>query len=120
LSGNATHSLFATPRTLTLLMRKQCPRSQVIWYDAVTTEGKLIWQNTLNDLNWPFFDATDAIFINYSWKVQLSKHMCHYTDVTMSNTSAFMALMGHGMLDMPWLLSISSNLFKSVCLVVLK
>ncbi|EIE20293.1 glycoside hydrolase, partial [Coccomyxa subellipsoidea C-169] len=55
-------------RLLTQLMRQQCPRSQVIWYDAVTTEGKLIWQNTLNDLNRPFLDATDAIFINYSWK----------------------------------------------------
>ncbi len=50
-------------------MRQQCSRSQVIWYDAITTEGSLTWQNTLNELNRPFFDAADAIFINYSWKV---------------------------------------------------
>lgn len=42
--------------------------SQVIWYDAVTTEGKLEWQDTLSVLNKPFFDACDAIFINYTWK----------------------------------------------------
>jgi len=51
-------------------MRQQCPWSQVIWYDAVTVEGSLTWQNTLNELNRAFFDATDAIFINYAWKVQ--------------------------------------------------
>ncbi|EFN54696.1 hypothetical protein CHLNCDRAFT_53027 [Chlorella variabilis] len=37
-------------------------------YDAVTTEGKLKWQNTLSRLNRPFFDACDAIWVNYTWK----------------------------------------------------
>ena len=37
-------------------------------YDAVTTEGILHWQDTVNDLNQPFFEAADAIFINYTWK----------------------------------------------------
>lgn len=37
-------------------------------YDAVTTEGILDWQDTVNDLNLPFFEAADAIFINYTWK----------------------------------------------------
>ena len=37
-------------------------------YDAVTTEGILQWQDTLNHLNMPFFEAADAIFINYTWK----------------------------------------------------
>ena len=44
------------------------PGSQVIWYDAVTTSGVLEWQDTLNKHNLPFFDAADAIFINYTWK----------------------------------------------------
>ncbi|GAX77946.1 hypothetical protein CEUSTIGMA_g5388.t1 [Chlamydomonas eustigma] len=39
----------------------------VIWYDAVTTEGWLEWQNNLTPLNLPFFDATDALFVNYAW-----------------------------------------------------
>lgn len=56
-------------RTLKTAMRERCSRSQVIWYDAVTTEGKLKWQNTLNALNRPFFDTCDAIFVNYAWKV---------------------------------------------------
>ena len=53
-------------------MRAACSRSQVIWYDAVTTEGHLKWQNTLNALNRPFFEASDAIFINYAWKVSIA------------------------------------------------
>lgn len=42
-------------------------QSYVIWYDSVTINGDLIWQNELNDLNKPFFDITDGIFLNYSW-----------------------------------------------------
>lgn len=42
--------------------------SEVIWYDAVTIEGKLQWQDELTCLNKPFFDACDGIFINYTWK----------------------------------------------------
>jgi mannosyl-glycoprotein endo-beta-N-acetylglucosaminidase len=42
--------------------------SQVMWYDAVTMEGKLQWQDGLTALNKPFFDACDSIFINYTWK----------------------------------------------------
>ncbi len=56
-------------RTLRAAMQKQCSRGQVNWYDAVTTEGKLVWQNSLNALNRRFFDACDAIFVNYAWKV---------------------------------------------------
>lgn len=54
---------------LTKQMHETCGvHSQVIWYDAVTTEGKLQWQDGLSTLNKPFFDACDAIFINYTWK----------------------------------------------------
>ena len=39
----------------------------MVWYDAVTTRGDLRWQNRLNSLNKPFFDACDGIFLNYHW-----------------------------------------------------
>jgi mannosyl-glycoprotein endo-beta-N-acetylglucosaminidase len=42
--------------------------TQVIWYDAVTIEGTLRWQDGLTPLNKPFFDLCDGIFINYTWK----------------------------------------------------
>ena len=42
-----------------------CPACR---YDAVTTSGHLQWQDTVNDLNQPFFDAADGIFVNYTWK----------------------------------------------------
>jgi mannosyl-glycoprotein endo-beta-N-acetylglucosaminidase len=35
-------------------------------YDAVTTEGRLDWQDALTPLNAPFFDVADALFLNYT------------------------------------------------------
>ena len=49
-------------------MRQLNANSCVIWYDAVTIDGKLDWQNELNAKNKIFFDACDAIFLNYTWK----------------------------------------------------
>ena len=43
------------------------PDSKVLWYDSVTVDGKLEWQNALNDLNSPFFALCDGIFLNYTW-----------------------------------------------------
>ena len=30
-------------------------------------QGNLSWQNELNSLNKPFFDACDGVFLNYFW-----------------------------------------------------
>lgn len=43
-------------------------KTYVIWYDSVTVYGELRWQNELNYNNKPFFDITDGIFLNYTWK----------------------------------------------------
>ncbi|KAG5493657.1 hypothetical protein JIQ42_02031 [Leishmania sp. Namibia] len=40
----------------------------VIWYDAVTIEGSLRYQNALTSHNKPFFDVSDGIFTNYFWR----------------------------------------------------
>jgi len=40
----------------------------VIWYDSVTIEGKLQWQDEVNMLNRPFMDNCDGIFLNYNWR----------------------------------------------------
>ncbi|KAL0452691.1 UNVERIFIED_CONTAM: Cytosolic endo-beta-N-acetylglucosaminidase 1 [Sesamum latifolium] len=53
---------------LTQTMHSSLPGSLVIWYDSVTVNGVLYWQNQLNDLNKPFFDRCDGIFVNYSWE----------------------------------------------------
>jgi endo-beta-N-acetylglucosaminidase D len=55
-------------RLLTEAMHRAIGHSKVIWYDAVTIEGKLQWQNGLTKLNKPFFDRCDGIWINYGWK----------------------------------------------------
>lgn len=36
---------------LTHKTRKEIPQGMVIWYDSVTRDGKLAWQNELNDQN---------------------------------------------------------------------
>jgi mannosyl-glycoprotein endo-beta-N-acetylglucosaminidase len=39
---------------------------QVLWYDSVVSpSGELRWQNELNSLNKPFYDACDGILLNY-------------------------------------------------------
>ncbi|XP_022745768.1 cytosolic endo-beta-N-acetylglucosaminidase 1-like isoform X2 [Durio zibethinus] len=58
---------------LTQTMHSSLPGSLVIWYDSVTIDGKLDWQNQLNEKNKPFFDISDGIFVNYTWKEDYPK-----------------------------------------------
>ena len=44
--------------------------SKVIWYDSVTHNGELKWQNALNENNFQFFDSCDGIYLNYGWRVK--------------------------------------------------
>lgn len=44
------------------------PRSEIIWYDALTVLNQVHWQNGLTLLNAPFFAASDSIFTNYGWR----------------------------------------------------
>ncbi|KAF2319176.1 hypothetical protein GH714_013759 [Hevea brasiliensis] len=53
---------------LTQTMHSSLPGSLVIWYDAITIDGKLKWQDQLSQKNKPFFDLCDGIFVNYTWK----------------------------------------------------
>lgn len=40
----------------------------IIWYDSVSlVNGKLMWQNELNENNRIAFDLCDGIFLNYTW-----------------------------------------------------
>ncbi|KAH6773881.1 Glycosyl hydrolase family 85 [Perilla frutescens var. frutescens] len=58
---------------LTQTMHSSSPGSTVIWYDSVTVDGELNWQNQLNEKNKPFFDRCDGIFVNYTWKEDYAK-----------------------------------------------
>ncbi|CAL9220358.1 unnamed protein product [Arabidopsis halleri] len=49
------------------------PGALVIWYDSVTVHGNLQWQDQLTELNKPFFDLCDGIFMNYTWKESYPK-----------------------------------------------
>ena len=52
---------------LTEQMHERVPNGQVFWYDSLTRNGKIQWQDRLNDENKMFFDACDGIFLNYTW-----------------------------------------------------
>ncbi|CAN4098059.1 unnamed protein product [Withania somnifera] len=59
---------------LTQSMHSLVPGSLVIWYDSVTIDGNLSWQDQLNEKNKPFFDISDGIFVNYTWRENYPKH----------------------------------------------
>jgi hypothetical protein len=44
------------------------PHACLLWYDAITTNGQLSWQSTLNEKNASFFESCDGIFTDYHWK----------------------------------------------------
>ena len=48
---------------------KQClgPACLVIWYDALTVENEVIYQNGLTAMNADFARHADALFTNYKW-----------------------------------------------------
>ncbi|KAK9124615.1 hypothetical protein Sjap_014217 [Stephania japonica] len=58
---------------LSQTMHSTVPGSLVIWYDSVTINGDLSWQDQLNDKNKPFFDLCDGIFVNYTWQEDYPK-----------------------------------------------
>ncbi|MCL7043403.1 hypothetical protein MKW94_019701 [Papaver nudicaule] len=58
---------------LTKTMHTSMPGSLVIWYDSVTIDGDLLWQDQLNEKNKPFFDLCDGIFVNYTWQEDYPK-----------------------------------------------
>ncbi|KAK0168238.1 hypothetical protein PV327_002062 [Microctonus hyperodae] len=60
---------------LTVEIHNEIPSSEIIWYDSVTVDGNLKWQNELNDENKSFFENCDGIFLNYNW-----------TDLTLENS----------------------------------
>jgi mannosyl-glycoprotein endo-beta-N-acetylglucosaminidase len=53
---------------LTKLVHEEIPNGKVIWYDSITEDGTLVWQNELNTKNDSFFELSDGIFTNYNWK----------------------------------------------------
>ena len=43
-------------------------KCRVVWYDSVTTSGRVAYQNALTLENKDFFDAAGEIFTNYRWR----------------------------------------------------
>ncbi|CAG5087171.1 Similar to engase: Cytosolic endo-beta-N-acetylglucosaminidase (Danio rerio) [Cotesia congregata] len=52
---------------LTYGIHSEIDNAEIIWYDSVTSDGSLLWQNKLNEKNLDFFEICDGIFLNYNW-----------------------------------------------------
>lgn len=52
------------------MTRLSAQKLMVIWYDSVTKNGSVNYQNCLNDQNNVFFVASNGIFTNYWWDQQ--------------------------------------------------
>ncbi|KAF3934320.1 hypothetical protein ABW19_dt0208585 [Dactylella cylindrospora] len=55
-------------RELTEECQKKVPSSEVVWYDALTVDNHVDWQNGLSPANKPFFEASSGLFVNYGWR----------------------------------------------------
>ncbi|CAG5898917.1 unnamed protein product [Menidia menidia] len=65
-------------RYLSEQMHERVSGSLVLWYDSVTEDGQLKWQNELNQSNRVFFDACDGFFTNYNWTEENLEWMKDY------------------------------------------
>ncbi|XP_020291073.1 cytosolic endo-beta-N-acetylglucosaminidase 1 isoform X2 [Pseudomyrmex gracilis] len=79
---------FANILYLTESIHKEIEDSEIIWYDSVTKNGDLNWQNELNDNNKDFFLNCDGIFLNYTW-----------TELQLSNSHALAKNLGRNIKD---------------------
>ncbi|MDZ5253954.1 endo-beta-N-acetylglucosaminidase [Clostridium sp. LIBA-8841] len=53
-------------------IKKKAPNMVIGWYDSMTVDGNVKWQDALNSKNAPFFQngenrTTDEFFLNYNW-----------------------------------------------------
>ncbi|KMZ10333.1 cytosolic endo-beta-N-acetylglucosaminidase [Drosophila simulans] len=60
-------SLYRFVRQLTAATESRVPHGRVFWYDSVTDDGQLRWQNELNSRNAEFFRHSHGTLINYAW-----------------------------------------------------
>ncbi|KAF2264295.1 hypothetical protein CC78DRAFT_533357 [Lojkania enalia] len=64
------------------------PKGSLIWYDALTKDNKINYQNALTPANLPFAKSCNSILTNYSWTAadaQNSKLLAHQSDIPSNN-----------------------------------
>lgn len=61
---------------------------QVVWYDALTVDNEVDYQNGLTRKNLPFVRAADALFTNYEWmptNVFEARHIANENSISTEN-----------------------------------
>ena len=64
MSAGWSHELLHFLSELRICMGSQ---KQLIWYDALTTDGHVNYQNGLTSLNQQYAEVVDGLFTNYKW-----------------------------------------------------
>ncbi|GJJ75865.1 mannosyl-glycoprotein endo-beta-N-acetylglucosaminidase [Entomortierella parvispora] len=67
--GIQANQLIAFLRYLRQQIHAKIPGGELIWYDSViSTTGEVAWQDKLSVNNYRFFEQSDGLFTNYTWK----------------------------------------------------
>jgi hypothetical protein len=64
-------SLYAMLDFLRNLRTQLGPNKELVWYDALTSNNRISYQNSLSKANLPFFRACGKILTNYRWDLRL-------------------------------------------------
>ncbi|TFK35723.1 glycosyl hydrolase family 85-domain-containing protein [Crucibulum laeve] len=62
------------------LWKRVGSHAEVVWYDSVTAQGYLAWQDRLNSYNLPFLLCSTGFFTNYTWPTDYPDIMAQYFD----------------------------------------
>lgn len=68
--GGCAHLLCSFLEYFRNKLHEEIPGSTLLWYDSLTKNGAVDWQNQLTEENLPFFKVSDGIFLNYWWRVR--------------------------------------------------
>ena len=56
------------------------PDRLVLWYDALSIQNKVEYQNSLTHRNTRFVQKVDGLFTNYEWNLAKLEQSCNYAD----------------------------------------
>ncbi|KAE9465143.1 hypothetical protein C3L33_02929, partial [Rhododendron williamsianum] len=105
---------------LTKTMHDLVPGSLVIWYDSITVDGNLIWQNQMNQKNKPFFDVSDGIFLNYTWLEDYPKRSAAVAGDRKFDVYVGIDIFGRGTYGGgQWNVSVTLNYARCLCHIII-
>ena len=85
---NVTEDMIGFIKALRQGMEPACERLEVIWYDALTVDNKVDYQNALTPKNLEIARSASALFTNYRWtekELHTSKYLAEKIGIPLSD-----------------------------------